>query len=220
MSGYPTVMVTVEFDVGKLERQLGAQKKQAAFAVMLTINTLIANVQKLAVKEVDKFDGGATPFTKKAFRFRRATKRRMVGEVYIQANRPYLKTLMRGGKVKPRSSKTGGAGKSRTLVIPAAMKTNKYGNIANKYIRKRMTGKNQDRFFIGSPGGQKAGDKNYGMYERIGDGKKLKMLIFMGQRSRTQKRIFKIDTVAKNYIARYGAAILKNRVRKALATAK
>ena len=44
MSGYPTVMVTVEFDITKLERKLGSQKKQAAFAMMLTINTLLVNV--------------------------------------------------------------------------------------------------------------------------------------------------------------------------------
>lgn len=220
MSGYPTVMVTVEFDITKLENTLGSQKKQAAFAMMLTINTLLVNVHKIARRETGKFDGGSTNFTKNGFRYRKASKRRLYGELYIQANRPYLAKLMRGGEVKPRRSKTGGTGKSKTLVIPAAMKTNKYGNMPNKYIRRRMTGSRQDKFFIGSPGGQKSSNKNYGMYERMGKGKKLKMLVFMGQRTRVQKRVFKIDTITATYVQRYGAAIMKNRVRKALATAK
>lgn len=221
-------MITFDFDTKLLEERLGSQKKQARFAIQETINTLLFDLQKQAKKEVMKFDGGATPFTQKAFMVRKASKRKLIGELYIQKNRPYLVTLMRGGVVRPRLSKFGGTGSGKTLVMPGTdMRKNKYGNMPQKYIKRRMPeasksfvgpSKPNSKFFIGHPQGQSKSDKNYGMYQRTKTG--LKLLVYMGKRKRTQRIIFPMDDISQKYVTRYGSKVLQRNIKRALETAR
>jgi hypothetical protein len=224
-------MISVEFDIDKLQEQMGAKRDQVPFAVGITIQNLSFATHKVIKKSVDRFDGGATPFTKNAFKVRYAkySKRRLWNEVYIQANRPYLKTLMRGGTVKPRMSKFNGTGSAKTLVMPGkGQKTNKYGNLTKKFIANRKPERSggsfvgpsnpNAKFFIGHPAGQKPNDKNFGMYRRTKRG--LRMVVFLGKRKRQQKAIWKADKIAENYVRRRASTALRKSIDHALKTAR
>jgi hypothetical protein len=146
----------IEKTIKKLDK---VSKSQAPFALSKTLSELaFQSARKDMPVVADKtFDGGATAYTKRAFKYKKATKKRLYSVVYIDSKtHGYLNYQILGGIRNPNR---------RASISPAQMKTNKYGNIT-KAKRSRIftdTGK----FFVGIPKGR-SGDNYEGVWERYG----------------------------------------------------
>lgn len=197
---------------------LGKRANQAPFIISKTINDLIPLAHKEIADETNTFDGGATQFTKKAFKYTKSRKGNLFAKVYIQENRPYLTTLQEGGTVKPRKSRFGGTGSAQKLTIPSQAKLNKFGNLTKSYvkIRKQKAESGYDKYFLGTPRGR----DTYGLYERHGRNNKLRLLVHWETSSRYQKRIFRADERAADMVRKRGVSTLKRNIALALRTAK
>lgn len=129
-----------------VKRRLKQRQKQLPFAVSKALSELAAEaaMEYLPRKTDQIFEGGATTFTQKAFRFKRATKRKLVSSVYVAENRvKYLKYMIS-------DKETLRPPKNRAVAIPTYnVKKNEYGNVSRARW-KTLVG-NEQRYFKGIP---------------------------------------------------------------------
>lgn len=164
-------MTVIKITTKGYERKMTAlEKKQVPFAVSKTLNEL---ARGLATKELrgeanKTFEGGATAYSKGAFRYAKSTKRKLSATVYVDLKtREYMKYQIDGGKRTPQKKK---------IFVPSNnIKKNKYGNLTRGKRNKIFTDKT--KYFQGSPNG-KSGTANEGVWERYGPkrGKKIRMV--------------------------------------------
>ncbi len=161
-------------NIRDVERDLSdAARRQLPFATSVALNDTVADVQKNETRRLSKQLDRPTPFTKRAYAIRRASKRRLVATVYarrIQA--AYLSKQEDGGVNKP---------KGRAIVLPQKIRTNRYGNIAKGGVKRQLA---RSDTFSGTPKGAGRGP---GIYKRRGS--KLTKLVSYTSRTRYKPRL-------------------------------
>jgi hypothetical protein len=115
-------------DFNDLERALSdVMQRQLPFAMMLSLNDAAMDVKAVEERTLEKTFDRPTPFTKRAVYVRRARKTDLTSEIGIKkVQAGYLKLQAEGGVRKPKRS---------ALVIGAALKRNKYGNLPRNAVR-------------------------------------------------------------------------------------
>jgi hypothetical protein len=214
-------------------------KQQAPFAMSQTINDLLFK-GKQAINEAQdkKYEGGATRWSKSGFGYVKSTKQLLTGLIFLSDNpaHEYLKFGINGGLVHP-------LGRQKAIKIPSkGQGLNKYGNFrfsggktfAGSAIQKAQTSQTH---FIGIPkniermpffkGGSR--DDYYGVWLRQGPkgtrggiGRKEKITMQVGlDKNRTQRAYFKSpEQYAINLVKKQFLPIFRQRILKAIATAK
>ena len=80
------MQINVKVDIDNATRFLNVVKKdQIPFAASKTLNDLAYNLSQrvLPQKTQETFEGGATPFTQKGFRYKRSSKRDLIATVFV-----------------------------------------------------------------------------------------------------------------------------------------
>lgn len=149
--------ISVSVDISGAIRQLDdLARKQMPFAMSRTINSLLHESAKKALPDEANrvFEGGATPFTKRGFKYAKATKKRLVGWVFIdERTHGYLVYQIKGGTRGP---------SARKIIVPTSnARLNKYGNLS-KAQRERLF--SNRKFFTGAP----STTVGLGVWERYG----------------------------------------------------
>ena len=152
------------------------EKKQIPYATSKALNDTAFQARAALTAQLVKRLDNPTPFTKRAIRVRKATKKRLYAEVYVnEIQAKYLKNLYYGGTERP---------KSRALIKPTKdLKLNKYGNIQNKKIQKLL---NNPNYFSGTVTGK--GGKRSGIFRRYKSGR-IKQMIMWVDKKEKQKRL-------------------------------
>lgn len=150
----------IRADIKEATRELNRiQRKQIPFAASRAINDLLFPIaKKEAPKEMDRtFKGGATGFTKRAFRYAKSNKKNLSAIVFAGPDQDeYLKFMVNGGTRFPNK---------RTIIASTKnSKLNKYGNIPKGTLNKMLDDKK--KFFKGTPKGQPY--LGEGIFERYG----------------------------------------------------
>ena len=160
--------MSLESNIRAVERDLSdAARRQVPFATSLALNEMAEAVRDHETARLEKVLDRPTPFPRKAYAMRRSTKRRLEA---IQAR--YLEAQEEGGTRTP---------KRRALVVPAAIRKNKYGNIARGAVKRNLA---KPAVFSGTPRG---GGKGPGVYQR--KGKRLVKLVSYAKRARYSPRL-------------------------------
>lgn len=156
--------ISVKSDLKQLTDKLNYfQKKQIPYAASLTLNQLAFDISRKTMPEKadDTFQGGATPWTKKGFKYKKSNKLNLTAEVFIdQVQKKYMKFMVQGGTRFP--------DKTAILVSTRFSKLNKYGNFPKGKVGEMLGDKR--KFFSGQPKGQP--NKPAGIWERYGRGSK------------------------------------------------
>ena len=153
------MQINVSTNIKELTKGLSRiQKEQIPFAASQTVNQLAYEIARntLPKKTTEVFEGGATPFTQKAFKYSRSNKRNLIAKVFVDENRQkYMKFMIAGGTRFP--------DKRAILVATDNSKLNKYGNIPRGTLQQMIDDKT--KFF-------KKNDKCYSviLHERSGNG--------------------------------------------------
>ena len=170
--------ITLKAEIKEVTRGLTRlQKKQIPFALAGALSDVAYNTAKnkknnhsLPNEAKDKFQGGATPFTQRAFMFKKADKKNLASYVYIADKQDdYLKFQVEGGTRTP---------KGRSLLVPTRnARLNKYGNLTKGQRNKFFS--NTEKFFTGVPKGFQGDQDRAGIWERYGGKKspKIKMVV-------------------------------------------
>lgn len=166
--------MSLESNIRAVERDLSdAARRQVPFATSLALNEMAEAVRDHETARLEKVLDRPTPFTRKAYAMRRSTKRRLEARVFIKAIQArYLEAQEEGGTRTP---------KRRALVVPAAIRKNKYGNIARGAVKRNLA---KPAVFSGTPRG---GGKGPGVYQR--KGKRLVKLVSYAKRARYSPRL-------------------------------
>lgn len=136
--------LSFESNIRAVERDLSdAARNQVPFATSMALSETAADVRDAETARLDRVIDRPTPFTRRAYGMRRATKRRLEARVFVKPIQArYLKTL-EGGLVRtPRR---------RALVTPAKIRKNKYGNMARRAVPNALAKPN---VFSGTPKGR------------------------------------------------------------------
>ena len=152
--------IDVRSNIAEVTKHLtDVQKKQIPFATSKTLNELAYDISRKAMPQnADrKFKGGATPFTKKGFKYKKSTKRQLYSEVYVdEIQVEYMKFMVEGGTRFP---------KKRAIVVPtSSMRLNRYGNMKEGKVKQILADK--DKYFSGVPKGHPGAPA--GIWERYG----------------------------------------------------
>lgn len=154
------MQINLEADFKRLTNNLNSmQRRQIPFAMSKTLNQLAFQVAKQTMpKKVDQtFDGGATPFTKRGFKYAKSTKNRLYADVFIdEAQAKYMKFMIAGGTRLPE--------KRAILVATKKSRLNKYGNIPRGTLQQMID--DRSKFFKGKPRGKPNAPE--GIWERYG----------------------------------------------------
>lgn len=204
-------MFSMEWNAKAWERELSdVANRQLPFAMMLTINDALGDIEANTIKALDRKFDNPTPFTKKGVYVKRATKRRLIGEVGfkpIQAK--YLGLNITGGVRLP---------KRNAIIMPVAQRVNKYGNLPRGSVKR--AGARKDTFKA-SRNDPRTRHLKPGIYKR-GKGKARStpsMLVSFKDRAAYRKRYDFAGGATKaadNVLPRH---FVKN-LRRALATAR
>ena len=185
----------VVIEAHKLENLIGPLVRQAPFIAMRAINDTLFDARQDQVNRQMKLHiaGGPVPWTKKALRYDKAKKNFLQGSLYFSGNRPSLKTIMKGGVVKP---------KKERLVAPVLgkIRLTKQGNLTQNKIQ---TLKNNPRYFVGLPK-RTSTPADYGLYRIKGRKKsaRLERVAYINLRQRRQRPTYEADKLAVRYISR------------------
>lgn len=174
-------------NVRDIERDLSDLAiKQIPFATSLAINETLEDVQKNETKRLTRVFDRPTPFTKRAYARKRASKRRLSGSVFAKdAQAEYLRIQEKGGARLP---------KRRALVVPSGIRLNKFGNMARGSVARAIA---DPRVFSGAPNGRSKAAA--GLYRRMGKGGRgrLRKLATWTPRARYPRRLNFIASARK-----------------------
>ena len=188
-------------------------KRQVPFAIASTLTQLAFQAMQEEKQQAPKYLDRPTPFTIKGFRYKKANKRNLVSEVYIDgaaANRSYMKYSIDGGVSRPKKS---------AMIHPAKnSKLNKYGNLPRNYVKKAMA--NKAKFFSGVPKGMQ-GDDNSGIWQRYGtkNNQRIRM-VAQWRKSRSYQARFPFYEITGDVVFNRANAIFNKQLAYAIRTAK
>ena len=122
--------MSISSPVRHVKRTMAKVQKDLAFVEASALTRTAKDVQKampaLMEREIDK----PTPFTKKAFAVRPATKARRVARIFIKDRQAdYLRRIIAGGTRRP---------KRTAIVVPVKARRNRYGNLSRGYLQKQL----------------------------------------------------------------------------------
>lgn len=213
-------MVSLRVDLSAVNREMDRiVQKQVPFALALALNDTVEDVDGAWKEDLERDLENPTPFTKKGTFKRRASKRRLMGQVgFKPIQSQYLALQVDGGVRKP---------KGRALIVPAGIRLNKYGNITRGAVAKAGQ---KATTFVASSSDPKTRHLKPGIYDRPkrgryragGSGRKNrgkvkgpKMLISFKSKASYRKRLdlngtasAKVDEVFGNHFdLRFRAAV-------------
>lgn len=210
--------IVLRDNIKELTRNLTyIQREQIPFAVSKTLNDLAYDIarDKMPAKADSTFQGKATPFTKRGFKYTKSTKRNLTAYVFIdEAQAEYMKFMVQGGTRFPK--------KRAILVSTKNSKLNTYGNIPRGTVQKMISDKG--KFFKGIPNGR-SGDNYEGIWERYGrsgKGQRIRMVAKYTDNAQYQP-LFPFGSFTKTVVfSRSGgfATKFKANLEKALRTAR
>ncbi|MEP1934959.1 MAG: hypothetical protein ABJJ37_27105 [Roseibium sp.] len=164
------------------------EKRQIPFAIALTLNATIEDVETNTVKSLLRRLDRPTPFTLRGLAKRKATKRNMVATLFfkdLQAD--YLEKQETGGERRP---------KGRAITIPVGQRLNKYGNMPKGAIKRLLA---RPDVFSGRVNGVG------GIWQRPkGRRKALKLLVAFKQKATYRPRLRFQSSALKTTKARIG----------------
>ncbi|WP_116134328.1 hypothetical protein [Tropicimonas sp. IMCC34043] len=184
-------------NIADLERGLSdIARKQIPFAVSVGINDTLSDVKKNTDKRMARILDRPTPFTLRAFRIKRSSKRKLGGSVYAQeAQARYLRFAEDGGERRPDGA---------AIVIPVRQRLNKYGNMPKGAIKKAIA---RADTFATAKGSRLSG----GVYRRTKRGLQM-VAAFVGSASYAERLKFD-DTANKTALARFAVNVERAMVR-------
>jgi hypothetical protein len=153
------------------------ERKQIPQAFANTINITAFQARKALTAQMNKRLHKPTPFTQRAIRVKKATKRNLSAVVYVnEIQAEYLKFMYFGGIRMP---------KKKSIPVPTkAMRLNKYGNMPRKKIDRLL---NDGKHFSGVVKGK--GGTRRGIFKRLRGGKYVKQVIAWKDKAEHKKRI-------------------------------
>jgi len=159
------------------------EKKQLPYATSKALNDTAFQVKDALVAQMKQKLNNPTPFTLRAVKVKKATKKSLYAEIFISdAQAEYLKRVYYGGTKYP---------KKKALVTPTKdLKLNKYGNITRNKVKTVLNSKN---YFSGTVKGK--GGTRSGIFRKYKTGR-IKQII-MWQQKREDKKILEFDKVVK-----------------------
>lgn len=184
------MQLSLRSNVRDVERDLSdAARRQLPFATSVALNDTAKDIQKNETRRLSKRLDRPTPFTKRAYGVRRATKRRLEARVFVKPIQArYLEKQEDGGLVRP---------KGRALLVPHKARVNKYGNLPRGAVKRMVA---NPKVFSGTP---KGGRRGPGLYERQGRNKRLVRLITYTKSARYRPRLGFKQSARKTAIARF-----------------
>lgn len=151
---------SVKEDLNELTKSLTRlQKKQIPFAASKTLNDIAFQTARKALPQFtdETFEGGATPFTRRGFKYKKSNKRNLFVDIFIDKKQAkYMTFMISGGTRFPE--------KRAILVSTKKSKLNKYGNLT-KATRQELFD-NKEKYFQGKPKGRPNAPE--GIWERYG----------------------------------------------------
>lgn len=128
----PSLGLSVQTNIDQVTKGLNKiQRKQIPFALSNALNRTVYSIVQEEKKAANEQFDRPVPFTLRAFRYNKATKRTLKAEVYInKIQREYLAKQIRGGLQE-----------QPVIPTPVNLRVNKYGNIPglkNGKIRKLL----------------------------------------------------------------------------------
>jgi hypothetical protein len=222
-------MLNVKDNVAEVLSWTDRLSRQYEFAVAVALTNTARAVAQAMPAEVDKaFKGGAVPFTRQAFYFKRAEKTRLTSEVGVKRlQAEYLAYQVSGGERRP---------KRQALRLPSVVTLTQQGNlppgaigrlVARARSGKRTTKGQAKRFgvstgldlFYGEPGdGRPAG-----IYKRVvigGTKHQLVPVVVMPKISAKYEQRFDFYGIARREAQRAFEPALRQAWAKAKATSK
>jgi hypothetical protein len=157
------MQINLEADFKRLTTNLNRiQRTQIPFAISKTLNQIAYKVARetMPKKADETFAGGATPFTKRGFKYIKSSKNKLWADVFIdKAQAKYMKFQIAGGTRFPE--------KRAILVATKKSRLNKYGNIPRGTLQQMID--DRSKFFAGKPKGKPNAPE--GIWERYGRGR-------------------------------------------------
>jgi len=155
------MLISVKTEIDNVKNYLSStQKKQIPFAASQALNTLAYKIAKQTMPEKadQTFEGGATPFTKRGFNYKKSTKYDLMANVFVnEAQAKYMYFMVQGGARFPKNK--------AILVSTRHSRLNQYGNIPRGTLQRMIEDK--AKFFNGVPKGL-SGANFEGIWERYG----------------------------------------------------
>lgn len=196
------ISISITSDLKKLKRALDDVQKQARFATAKALTDTAKHIQSKQPEVLDKSLDNPTPFTKRGFYIKGATKANLVARVGIkdiQAN--YLKYQIKGGARKA---------PNKALLAPVQQRRNKYGNIPKGRIQKLLQKPNVFSGVInGTPG----------IWERNKRGG-LKLLVSYATTHEYKRKPYDFEGTARVMANRQLPISMKKAMQQALRTAR
>lgn len=177
------------------------EKKQVPFAASQAINDVAYGLAKkqLPVEMDSTFAGGATPYTKRGFKFKKSSKQNLKAKVYSELD--YMKLMVHGGQRMP---------KGRSIFIASDnIKRNKYGNVTRGKMQKMIT--DNKKYF----------SSNDKMFERYGRNGSKTRLAGVYKQSVTYKKTLPLQKIGEGYVRSRGVGFpsrFRQRLEAALRT--
>lgn len=199
--------ISIENNIKEVTRGLTKiQRKQIPFAASQALNDVAFNLaRKQMPQEMDStFQGGATKYTKSAFKFEQSNKRNLKAKIFVDnRTHEYMSYMVHGGQRLP---------KGRSIFIPSTnIKRNKYGNVTRGRMQKMITDKT--KYFTSN-------DKKY---EKFGRGGSNSRLAGVYKQSVSYRKVFPMEKIAEAYINSAGVGFVprfRERLTRALASAR
>lgn len=155
------MQVSVKSDISAFTKALDAfGRNQIPFATAKSLTQVAADAsrKRLPVVADKTFDKGATRFTKRGFKYIKATKRNLVATVFIDnIQNEYMKFQVKGGTRFPE--------RKSLLISTDASRVNRFGNLTPATLSRMINDKY--KYFKGVPRG-KTGQNYEGIWERYG----------------------------------------------------
>jgi len=165
-------------------------RKQMPFAASVALNRTAWDIKERGLDPaMDEEIDNPTPFTKKAVRVKKSTKKRLVAFVYLYPlQAKYLGFIIRGGTRRPQK---------QAILFPVKQKTNKYGNMPRRAVEKLLE---NPKVFSGIPHGR----TTPGLYKRLGKkGRKQLRLMVSYQKRATYNKQFHFYKVAERTASKF-----------------
>ena len=187
--------------IRQFRRRLTAiQRRQLPFATALALTATAKDVQRNVEKAIDRGFDRPTPFTRRAIGITAARKTRLIASVFVKRiQAQYLAVQETGGERRPRG---------RALVLPAAARLNRYGNLPRGAVR-RLLGRPDT--FSGTVRGIA------GIWQRRG--RSVSLVVAYEPKARYRPRLGFMDTARKTARARFPIQ-MRRALERALATAR
>jgi hypothetical protein len=149
-------MIRIEDNIDDFWRRLSdVGRKQLPFAIAMALNDTAEDVVEAEEKGLEKHLDRPTPYTRRAFYRRRASKSNLRAEVGVKrVQAEYLRYQVDGGVRRP---------KGRAIVVPVNQRKNQYGNMPKGALKRALA---KSDAFVASRGEKATKHLAPGIYQR------------------------------------------------------